>query len=109
MEVFCLGFVANHFDVVPARTNDMSVSHNGKPPPSSNCGCRQRGDNLSLRRGVRCGCMRMSRKYGLDDHARQVRVEQRIPRPGAPNWPQSTIMSRVFLATATGSHAIGGR
>ncbi|CAN7558969.1 hypothetical protein GFB56_26170 [Ensifer sp. T173] len=51
----------------------------------------------------------MSRKYGLDDHARQVRVEQRIPRPGAPNWPQSTIMSRVFLATATGSHAIGGR
>ena len=44
-------------------------------------GCRQGGDNLSLRRGVRCGCMRMSRKYGLDDHARQVRVEQRIPRP----------------------------
>ncbi len=33
MEVFCLGFVANHFDVVPARTNGMSLSHNGKPPP----------------------------------------------------------------------------
>ena len=32
MEVFCLGFVANHFDVMPARTNDMSLSHNGKPP-----------------------------------------------------------------------------
>ena len=32
MEVFCLGFVANHFDVMPARTNDMSLSHNGTPP-----------------------------------------------------------------------------
>ena len=29
---YALGVVANHFDVVPARTNDMSLSHNGKNP-----------------------------------------------------------------------------
>lgn len=27
------GVVANHFDLVPARTNDMSLSNNGKNPP----------------------------------------------------------------------------